>query len=454
MLGRSVGIVAASALGASAFLIPTGLVNEQAAELIAPSGRSAKQSIVQLPCSECVFSAKQKEGTEDIKDVEQTEEEFWIQGGANSIIVNVTISEDGKKLEINGETIYPLGSALDSLMAPRTYVSQVASSASVEDIESGNAKVTPVEVTGSGVSIQDVMANTEDGQSLIPIKHTIFELERQPVSLDEILIQVLKNADEELFLVHVSTEQHHAPRPMDFFGPPRGDREGDFLSIMPHPHHEGHEGHKGQHHGPPHGSERECKNLPASLCKLKHMIEEKFMGMRQGHGHGFKMGGFKKGGCHGMKGNKKGGRPHDGKLPSHIRPHFMRIGKDGDDTPRHHGRPHHMHHDGHHHGHHKHHFMHSFSRGLTAVLIPTMMGVAVGMVVSLFGLCIGRMISYLWIKLYRGGRRGYESVRLEEEDIVEEADLEKKTFIVLEQSEPLPVYEEAPSYEEAQHEQK
>lgn len=84
-----------------------------------------------------------------------------------------------------------------------------------------------------------------------------------------------------------------------------------------------------------------------------------------------------------------------------------------------------------------------------------MAGVAVGMIVSLVGLFIGRLISFLWIHFYRGGRRGYQSVSLDdEEEIAEEDDMEKKSYVVLEQSEPLPVYEEAPAYEEIEKEEK
>ncbi|KAI5362031.1 hypothetical protein Slin15195_G056800 [Septoria linicola] len=449
MLGRSVGVAAASALGASAFLIPANIApfgNDEAAS--APAVLNAKQSIVQLPCSECAFTKKQLGKAEDVEDVESVEDEVWAMGSANSIVVNLSVSEDGQKLQVNGETIYPMNFQLESMLAQKIYVNQVASSASVEEIESGKATTVPLEVTGSGVSVHEEEAVTPEGHTIIPIKHSIFELERQPVSLDDVHIKILKTVGGELFIAHVSTEGHHVlPHPSDFFAPPKWakEMEDEVISILSHPH-------KG-HHGPPHesSSHQECKNLPATLCKLKTMLEDRLMTMRQGH---LSKGSFKKGGCHGGKG--KGGRPFGGRLPTHIRPHFLRIGQDGDETPRHHGRPHHMrphgHHDGHHH--HKHHFMHSLTHGLLAVLIPTMAGIAVGMVVSLVGLCLGSLISFLWIKLYRGGRRGYESVRLEEEDVVEDADIEKKSFVVLETSEPLPVYEEAPSYEEVQTEQK
>lgn len=97
--------------------------------------------------------------------------------------------------------------------------------------------------------------------------------------------------------------------------------------------------------------------------------------------------------------------------------------------------------------------MHAFTRGLAAVLIPTLAGVAVGMTVSLLGLMVGRLIGFLWIKYYRGGRRGYASVALDE-STADKADAEKEVMIEEETPEAPPVYEDAPAYEEAVKAQK
>ncbi|CAK1364279.1 unnamed protein product [Cercospora beticola] len=441
MFGRSVGIVAASALGATAFLIPANVasLSKGPSADLTPVALNAKQQVLQLPCPECAFSKPQQERIQDLEELEDGEQEFRIQGGANSIVVNLTISEDGQKLQVNGETIYPLG--LESILAQRIYVKQVASSASIEDIESGKARATPLEVTGSGVSVHEEEVVSEEGHKLVTVKHSIFELERQPVTLDEVNIKLLTTVNGELFLAHVTSEGQRPTHPEfpDFFAPPKWaqdmekemskdmkEMEDEFMSILPHPHPHGPADHAGE--------QKECRHLPATLCKMRIMLEDQLKSMRKGA--------FKKLGCHGRKGRGF----------AHIRPHFLRIGQDGEG---HHGRPHHMRPHGHHH-HHKHHFMHSFARGVVAVLVPTMAGLAVGMIVSLVGLFIGRLISFLWIHFYRGGRRGYQSVSLddEEEIVEEEDDMEKKSYVVLEQSEPLPVYEEAPAYEEIEKEEK
>lgn len=427
MMSRSVGILAC-VLGSSAFLLPPNLTpadNGANALTLDVPPVNAKSVVLQLPCSECAFSGKQ----EKIEDVEAEDNSlFWIQGGANNVIVNLTISEDGERLEVNGEPVYPLDLQIaDMLHTPKIYVNQVPSSASWEDIKSGNAKTTPLEVTGHGVSIVEENVVSPEGDVLIPIRHTIFELEHQPVSLDEVTVQLLKTHKGELLIVHAESNAQLPPRPDDSFGPPPEEMPEDFLFPFP-PHRDGPP-------GPPPadlGKHKECKNLPAALCKFRNILEDKIMGM-------------KKGGCHG----RKGGRPHMGMLPGHIKgPHFPRPeGLHG--KPHHHGRPHHMRPMGHdHHGHHRHHFMHAFTRGLAAVLIPTMAGVAVGMTVSLLGLLVGRLIGFLWIKFYRGGRRGYASVALDE-STADRADAEKEILKEEEAVDAPPVYEEAPAYEEA-----
>lgn len=436
MFGRQAGVVSftACALGASAFLIPATISNDEAGALTinSPAALNAKQLALQLPCSECAFASKNEEQIDDVE-----EGLVWIQGGANSVVVNFTISEDGERLDVNGETIYPMNYQAERLLAQRIYVNQVPSGSSVEDIEMGTVRTTPLEVTGSGVSVLSEEIVSPEGLSLIPIKYTIFDLEMQPVSLDAIEVKLLKTEAGELFIAHAEAVEQARPRPDDFFGPPPEGMPEDFLFPGIHDHHK-------ERPGPHSHKEKECNMLPTALCKFRNMVEDKIMGMRK---HG-----WSKGDCQGLK----GGKMHGGKLPTHIRPHFLRPDQDGA-RPHHHGRPHHMRPHANHHGHHKHHFMHSFTRGLAAVLIPTMAGVAVGMAVSLVGLLVGRLIGFLWIKLYRGGRRGYESIRLEEEPAEGgKLEIEKSTLIIEEEreAEELPAYELAPSYDETVKETK
>ncbi|CAK3998326.1 Hypothetical predicted protein [Lecanosticta acicola] len=438
MLGRTAGVFTACALGASAFLLPPNVASadgdDDSVGPLALSGVHTKSLAFQLPCSECAFSFNKDEKIEGIDN--DAEGYLFIQGGANSVVVNFTVSEDGDKLEVNGGTIYPFG-LMDIMQSPKVYISQVPASASMEEIEAGTVKTTQLEVTGHGVSIRDEQVVSPEGDVLVPITVDIFEIEGQPVSLDEISVQLVKTGMGELLIAHGEIHEQDRPRP-EFFGPGPEDMPEDFFPPPPPP--PGHEMPDTDMARPSFGKPefahgKDCGVLPAPICRLKSLVESKIDSMRHG------MHGMRKG-CHGGK----GGRPHMGKLPGHIKPHFLKDRPD-DERPHHHGRPHHMRPHGHH-GHHRHHFMHAFTRGLAAVLLPTMAGIAVGMTVSLVGLLVGRLIGFFWIKFYRGGRRGYARVALDE-TTADAVDDEKEVVESAKDLEAPPVYEEAPAYEEA-----
>jgi hypothetical protein len=74
-----------------------------------------------------------------------------------------------------------------------------------------------------------------------------------------------------------------------------------------------------------------------------------------------------------------------------------------------------------------------------------------GMFVSLIGMLVGRLISFLWIKFGRGGQRGYASVAQTEQD----TESAEKGIVLLENDvdeESLPKYEDAPAYDEKDRE--
>ena len=385
MLGRSAGLltVAACALSASAFLIPAD-VSADAFKDKAVDDSVAKANVkslaLKLPCSECAFSYNNDEKVEDADE----DSGLTIQGGANSVVVNFTISGCGTKLEVNGEPAYPMRSMMvDMLRSSKHYVKQVPESATLEAIRTGEAKSTDLEVTGHGISIMSEESVSEKADTLIPIKYTIFELNNQPVSIDEVTVQLLSTKEHGLLIAHSEISERPTPRPDDSVGQmPEDFRFPEAIpSVAP---------------AFDFGKHRECKNIPATMCKLRNIIEDKIMGMQNRIRKG-------KPGC-GQQG-KHG--PPGGILPNHIRPHFP---KDGEQGPKSHGQPHNIKPHGDHHKS----FYHAFTRGLSAVFIPTMAGIAVGMTVSLIGLVVGRLIGFFWIRSYRGGRRGYSGVALDE----------------------------------------
>jgi hypothetical protein len=355
--------------------------------------------------------------------------------------MNFSIAEDGHSLEFNGNSIFPLQIVHENLS--KAYVKQVASSATLDEIKTGDVKYTPLEVTASGVVVEHEEIITPQGDILIPVRHTIFELEGQSVSVDTVAINLLKTTAGELYILHVETMEREPPRPDDSFSPSHGDLL-DFPAPPP-PRHMGQS-------PPPHpvaGSDRECKVLPPALCRLRSMIEAKITDLQHGgmrHG-GMRHGDMKHGGKMPCPGFKVKGGPSRFFHGSSGSPHhsYSDFAQDAP-LPFSHGRPHHPrpYHGHHHHRHHS--FFESLGRGFAAVMVPTLAGIAVGMLVSLIGLVVGRIIGYLWIKLYRGSRRGYASVALDDSS-VEAADAEKTLDEAEDEKyDDLPAYECPPAY--------
>ncbi|RMY85089.1 hypothetical protein D0862_11263 [Hortaea werneckii] len=459
MIGRAVGITAACALGASALILPPGIAPEHREQLsdLSTTIHDPKNQIHTIPCSECAFP----DASERVDDAAQEDDQFWIQGGAKNLVLNFTVSEDGKSLQMNGGNIYPPTFQQDGVFEQQpVYVKQVPAKSGLLDIKANKlSRSAELEVTAYGVKEGEKQAISPNGDMLVPVNLDIFGLENQFMhSLDEVALNLLLTGDGELLIMSVDSNpaSDTSPHGLGFLPippPPRPHRNYDDVDSFPLP------GPPGHFHGPPphkmHDFEpKECTMLPEPLCKLTSMIESKIDSVMAHHGppHG-----FRKGGCHGRKGPKQ--------MPGHIRPHFMRPGQKDDEgnMEPHHGRPHHgrphgMHHGPHPHHHHHHghghfkaHFVHAFAKGLVAVLIPVMVGITVGMFVSLVGLVVGRLIGYLWIQLARGGRRG--SVNNAQREIVLEEGEDRAMIAEIEGEAP-PQYEDSPAYEDVVGEKK
>ena len=401
MLRRSVGISAVCALGASALILPPGIANN-GDHALAPSIVNPRQRLIQLPCPACAFSSK----GENVEGEGDSEESVWIQGGANNIALNFTVSDDGERLELNGERIHPsrLSSKFHGLESPELYAIQVPASASEVEIALGQARTVPVEITGwQSMLKEETPIVGSKGDAILKFEFNILSLGPQPMDLDGVAIHLFRTADGELLILRLDSVPN---RPFFSIPPPGPPPPTSGMPDM-----------------------KECKMLPTSLCKLKNMLDSKVDAITHGRfGPGRPCPDFKD-------------KPHH--LPTHISPHL-----DFEAPPQyHHGRPHHErpygHHHHRHHGHHGRPPIHSFARSIIAVLIPVMAGITVGLIVSLLGLLVGRLIGFFWTKLARGNSRGYAT--LPQNDLLAE---EGKILLTHENIEPLPVYEDAPAYEE------
>ncbi|GAB7362848.1 hypothetical protein MBLNU230_g3151t1 [Neophaeotheca triangularis] len=434
MFGRTVGIATNLALAANAFLLPPNLSstggNKDVSNLLSPVDSTlAKNTLITAPCSSCAFPAPKPATIEN----ENGEEEpaYHIAGGANSILFDVKVSEDGKKVLINGMEGYPEIVPLDGNME----VYQVPSKASIEAIQKDEVAKAPLKVTGFGMGHSSEEILSEDGDKTASVRFDITSLNKHDMTVNALEVKVLQLANGDVMILETNIIDP-LPQAPAFKKEKPSHEDGDNAD---------------QHHACP-------SMIPSFMCNMISKMEDKMESLRNGH-HGFHGFGGKPD-CPGK--HAAGEHPHQ--MPGHIRPHFLAPGSHHHGPPpvwiapggMHHGPPHH-------HGHHSHHNQHShsapsflkaFLQGLVAVLIPVMAGIAVGLVVSVLGLMTGRFIGFLWFRIARGGQRGYASVAQQEEGesdgVYREAEGVRKAS--LESTETLPRYEDAPAYEETEGE--
>ncbi|KAK5109123.1 hypothetical protein LTR62_007485 [Meristemomyces frigidus] len=464
MLGRTIGVAATCALGASAFLIPPGLSaarNHQGHDLSLQQTNPRSRTLVQT-CPACAFPMTRSR-FEEGDTTEQVKQDFWIQGGSNSLVFNFSISEDGERLRLNGADVYSprlLGHAPYDMEAPT--VRQIPSDTSYAQIEAGReARSANLAVTGFRLAEMDTEILSPKGDMLLPVRFEIVELEGQLMEIGAIEVKMFKTNDGELMIMQIETNPRphslldyllpppsanelaeelntHGPPPPPFHHHPPGPPfDGEDMDFPPPP-----PGFHGPPHGPPHGPHhnKECDVLPAPLCRLKNVLDAKIDAALGPSRH-------RKGGCPGRKGQH--GPPGFPQGHPPFGPPGLEERPPGPPRP-HHGRPHHARPHGRHHGppgghFWGHGFLRTVAKGLVSVLIPIFAGITVGMSVSLLGLIVGRLITFSWVHLVRGGRRGgYGSVAREE--ILDQREEDRR--LILAALEAPPLYEDAPVYKE------
>lgn len=404
MLGRAAGIVAATCvLGANAILLPPGVNSID--DSLSFHAEAAESQIVRVPCSECAFASKavHVEGDEDGDDA------LRIQGGAHDILLNFTTSHDSCRLELNGATIFPPEAWSKGELVVVHQVPAVG-----EDVK------TPLEVTSSGLFMDYAQPAQEEQSALVTLRYTILGLEKQLMQLHAVKIELLKVGDE-LLILHAGVDDAADDEPTQH-GPSRS-----------RPHAGGPPPYGAPPYGPPPGFSQDCKMLPAPICRFKHMLETKIAHMRHRKP------------CSDQASSPRGhGPPHRRPSRPHGPAHY------GERPDSRHGRPHHMRPWHRHHGHHHHgqrHWLSAFSHGFIAVLIPVVAGISVGLSVSLLGLAIGRIITFVWNTCsQRQARASGDWSKVD--DSVEEG----KGLMLADEDgddeERPPAYEDAPAYYE------
>ncbi|QIW94727.1 hypothetical protein AMS68_000245 [Peltaster fructicola] len=393
MLGRNLGLTISCALGASAFLLPPGVSSDKDAVLPFVAV-DPKHQTLELPCPTCDSLT-----THSFPPGLQLADEST---GSSNLMLNLDVSDDGQALLLNEKPLYPLDYALEDIHDIFWAVQPVPVDASAADAKSANYD--PLRITGHVLSSGPSDMLTPDGDSVITLRWQLLNLEHEMVDLDEVMIQLLRTSEGELLILSADVvpapEQVYTIQP---FTP---------LNAPPPP--------------PPPPHHKECKYLPGPLCDMSNFFDSKLSNLKSGRP-----------GC----GGAKKFNSFEGRLPTHIKPHFGQF-KDDQDMPERpdfkgppfHGGPWREHR---HHKHH-HHMFYRIALAIESILTPVLLGLGVGLIVAPLGFLTGRLIGWLWFSVIRGGKRGYARVALDDNSEQDKLD---------ESVEPLPQYEEAPAYE-------
>lgn len=269
MLSRSVGLVAACAASASAFLLPPNVNSAVNALEASPFAVQGNSILFNLPCSECAFGRGNVETAENSED-----SRLWIQGGAHDLLFNITISEDRQTVLLGDSPIYPATEEFHAMFEP--VVHQIPAGADVSKLQP--EQMTPLQVTNSMSVYHDSTVDFE-----------IMALDSHPVRVGGVSIKVITLPEG---IMALAVEAKHPSPAADGFRTP------------------------GQHPHPP----KECKNLPGAICAIKQMVEAQFHSLKHGAARKFRPCPGRKGGPHHGPGHDGGPMRHHGR-PHHGRPH-------------------------------------------------------------------------------------------------------------------------------------
>lgn len=392
MAARSLGLFAAFGLAANAFLLPPPISTDSTNTgfdlstwiLVDPNNQP-----LLVPCTGCEL-----DGT-----------------GPKNLFLNISTGSQPGTLELGGKTFYPPVALLRSGLATEPTALAVPTGKSIADVMAEPESYISVPISFESIfSRPRPQTLSEHGEELLEMTLHIDSVSQRHVSVPKIELQVLKDPEARMMILSSKwvEDEREVARPE--VGQP---------------------------------------NQPACespICQWRQFIQNKIHGVSSAvHSH------FGNGRpCSGTmgKGMMKDGKPHGPFTNLHHGPgshHHRPVGEAG--------RPHHHHghpkpHHGHHHHHHGfHNFVHRVGRFIMAVAIPILIGVAAGAVTYAVGMIVGCVIALVWIKLFRGGKRGYASLAQTESDadgkqLGSEAE-SRESF----ESAP-PVYEDAPAYEE------
>ncbi|KAF1988703.1 hypothetical protein K402DRAFT_391419 [Aulographum hederae CBS 113979] len=365
----ALGVCATLAFGAQAFLLPPDVGMESVKGDGAPS-LLAVDPLKQTVTAEC-------------------------QGcKADNIVFNIAVGSDATTLMLNGVQFYPpnLHNEAGPSMPPVTYAPTEESTSSEDLISTQQTS----QVTGwafhAGTS-----HTTPTGEELLDMAFRVVSIDDAAVLVPRVQMTVIKDNEGRL-LIHSA----HAET-----------AEETQEAVV-----------------------RECRRWPV-VCRWRQILAAKLSVMRAGIVKG----------CGGAR--HRGGRPGHGvlnKIPGfpgvhggpprnmHHGPHSFHDGAGkpwmqahGDEKMDGHHRPHHNGHAHggrpHAHGHKHHHHMNKLHRVLRkismfvmAIVVPVAVGIMAGIVTYVVGMVVGCSLAWVWVRFFRGGKKGYSRVAGAEEE--------------------------------------
>jgi hypothetical protein len=374
-------------LTANAFLIPQEIADDvqaakaKASEFVPQIVDHNSQSL-KLDCASCPFALKtERNGVHE-----------WTNDVESDLIMHFAAKDD--HLTLNGKPFYPVTMQdLPGLL----FAPQVKKASSSETGFERYEKDLKLSYT---LEFQD--EKTEDGNTVVGILMTILGLDGQMIKIENLKIEAIKHADGSVslpFLANLKTSTNHLHHQLSL---------AKLSTVAPSPS----------------DPDAKCTNM---VCRVMTKLSAAVSTARAkaaAAAHSTKHAAKK------MKGfcmrcfHRLAGHPH----PHHPPPTLAEYDNGGEDgsvinlpthnhvVPGHFRQPHHAGHR-HHHGGFLRKTMHLARHLFTFVLLPVIVGVAVGMTASAIGMLVGQAVVFLWMRYRRSGRQGaYEAVQSEDKE--------------------------------------
>lgn len=366
---------ASLALTANAFLIPQEIAEDvqaakaKAAEVV-PSLFNHNSQSLDLDCSSCPFAlTTERHGARE-----------WKNGIESDL--HMRFAAEQKHLTLNGEPFYPVT------------IQDLPGALHAAQTKKGRDEGVDVKLS---YTLEMEHEKAADGNELVTVTMSVLGIENQMINVDNIEIKTIKEADGSVGLPWFTYSIDHTNFAIII--------QLSLVSITPIP-------------ASPSDPDANCTNMMCRVvAKLGSAIRKAKAKAASAAAATAATANKVKCFCmrcfHRLAGHTAAvpGEGQSTHLPTHIVTRPGHFGAGHSESDMHHG-----------HGHHKG-FLHSvlgFARHLfTFIILPVMVGVAVGITASAIGMCVGQAVVFLWMRYRRSDNRQqgvYECVESEDKE--------------------------------------